>query len=84
MALQANTDTYDCLWSQMSISWQNAALARILYVLLQGNISIPDTDLSRHPAHLTNSAAKGHQGVINYCSLRLKDYTKIKTLKFWP
>lgn len=38
-------------------------------MFLQCNISIPDTDFSRHPACLTPSAAKCHQGVIQYGSL---------------
>lgn len=48
---------------------ENTAWARILNLLLWWNVSIPDTDLACHPAHLTVSAEKGHQGVINYCSL---------------
>lgn len=39
------------------------------YVFLRLHFSIPDADFTRHPAHLTGSAAKGHQGIVDYCSL---------------
>lgn len=48
---------------------ENSAWSKILCVLLWWNVSIPDTDFSCHPACLTNSAEKGHQGIIDYCSL---------------
>lgn len=48
---------------------ENTVWARILYALLRRNVSIPDADFSCHPACLTDSAAKGHQGIIDYCSL---------------
>lgn len=49
--------------------------------LLHRNVSIPDADLARHPACLTNSTEKGHQGIVDYCSLWWRDRNNIKTGK---
>lgn len=49
--------------------------------LLHRNVSIPDTDLARHPACLASSTEEGHQGVVDYCSLQLSDYNNVKTGK---
>lgn len=46
--------------------------------LLHGNVSIPDADLARHPACLTNSAEEGHQGVVDYRPLRSSDCGNVK------
>lgn len=48
---------------------------------LHRNVSIPDTDLTRHPACLTDSTEEGHQGVVYYCSLWSSDYNNVKTGK---
>lgn len=49
--------------------------------LLHRNVSIPDPDLARHPACLTDSTEEGHQGIVDYCSLRSSDYNNVKTGK---
>lgn len=41
-------------------------------IICCSNFSIPYTDFSRHPARLAQSAAKGHQGVVDNCSLPFK------------
>lgn len=60
---------------------ENTAFPRMLYVFSWLHFSIPDVDFSRHPAHLAQSAAKGHQGIVGYSSLRFKNCNIIKTRK---
>lgn len=48
---------------------ENTEFPRMLYVFSWLHFSIPDVDFSRHPAHLAQSAAKGHQGIVGYSSL---------------